>query len=214
MSLFRVHLNTVTDGLMDTNPKTHLQNKPSYQRTIYIMGPNRINRELHDGDEFVDCNYWQKFDYGQPGGFIETVTNDGSVWNDYTKTSSNIPYSKTFTVASNATTYLAANTANILSDTGSVSVYTRIINDADALTGSVIIGLNGTVGSPVATFTLAGGTSMIFEVGDLSLSLIQVKNIASGGVSSTIEIFSIVQSVINGPTTPYGTGTNTVPYTS
>jgi hypothetical protein len=41
---------------MDTAGQAH---GSSYQRTIYVMGPNKVNRKLKDGDTFTDSNYWK-----------------------------------------------------------------------------------------------------------------------------------------------------------
>ena len=52
MSVFRVRLTNNRQGLLDVYDN---------QRTAYIMGPNRINRVLKDGEVFTDCNYWKRF---------------------------------------------------------------------------------------------------------------------------------------------------------
>src|SRR5579859_7642952 len=71
------------DGSMDTWAQ---QNGTSYQRTIYCMGPNRINRKLKDGATFTDCNYWKQFCAAPVGpltaetAFITLISDDGSVY--------------------------------------------------------------------------------------------------------------------------------------
>jgi hypothetical protein len=177
---------TEAQGTLDINPLTGAKADPSSQRTVYVMGPNRIMRELHDGETFTDCNYWKQFD------FITCTTDDGSTWDNATGTSSNLPYAESFTVADTATTYLAANTADILTDTGSVALYTRIRNLGAS--SSVTIRLNGLTG---VEFTLDGTEDMIFEMNDMTISKIEVKVPTSGAVESPIEIFCLVRSPIN-----------------
>jgi hypothetical protein len=47
MSVFKVKLNNSRQGLLDVYEN---------QRSAYIMGPNRVNRKLKDGEVFTDCN--------------------------------------------------------------------------------------------------------------------------------------------------------------
>ena len=58
--------------------------QPSIQRTMFVAGPNRIYRELFDGQVFTDCNYWKAFDIAvhPDTGFIEVLFDDGSVFSD------------------------------------------------------------------------------------------------------------------------------------
>ena len=92
MSVFRVKLNNASQGLLDTDING-VQNETSIQRTIYVTGPNRINRKLVDGEEFTDCNYWKRFtedEMGAESAFIEVVTDDGSVYSDKVALATNV----------------------------------------------------------------------------------------------------------------------------
>ena len=76
MSVFRVRLSNSRQGLLDVYDN---------QRSAYIMGPNRVNRKLKDGETFVDSNYWKRFAYPQvplEEAFIEVVEDDGTVYSD------------------------------------------------------------------------------------------------------------------------------------
>lgn len=57
MSVFRVKLNNNAQGLLDTVSGS--QQSTSIQRTVYVMGPKKINRKLKDGDTCTDSNYWK-----------------------------------------------------------------------------------------------------------------------------------------------------------
>ena len=63
----------------------------SLQRTVYIMGPRKINRELKDGTTFTDCNYWKRYcdaAITTGGGatsqtaILRCIYDDGTVWSD------------------------------------------------------------------------------------------------------------------------------------
>ena len=110
MSVFRVKLQNVKQGLMDLDPSTHplamgsgnqpatygMNGEPmgqewpnseaqSRQRQMFVAGPGRTYRLLKDGDTFTDNNYWKRFAFPQVGrefAFIEVVTDDGSVYSD------------------------------------------------------------------------------------------------------------------------------------
>lgn len=192
MSVFRVALNNVDQGRLDINPLTTAQASPSIQRGVYVMGPNRINRLLIDGETFTDCNYWMQFAYPQTTrelAFVEVVTDDGSIWAD--GASSNIVDSATLTGAAGSSYGTAGNEWDIEGDyPGSYAVYTRIINTAAS--GTVNIRLND-----VATFSLDGGSEMVFDIGDLSVQKVAVANNGSGAVASPIEVIALVKSVCN-----------------
>ena len=205
MSVFQVVLNSATPvtensyspggtftyipGQLDINAYTGLQNIPSKQRTIYVMGPDRINRELHDGDTFTDCNYWKKFD------FIQVITDDGSVWNDSTHSSSNIVASATLTGTAGTTYTDTGNRFDINKTYGTYAVYTRLENLGAS--GSVTIRLNYSSAYAGATFTLDAGHTMHFDVGDLSITKIEVSNNDSGAVTSPVQVLCLVLSPVN-----------------
>lgn len=82
MSTFRVKLTSTGQGLLDTAGQA---NGASYQRTVYVMGPGKVNRKLKDGDTFTDVNYWKRFAYPQvplDQAFIEVVSDDGAPYTD------------------------------------------------------------------------------------------------------------------------------------
>ena len=53
MSVFRVNLNNADQGKLDIDPTAGTQFSTSKQRTVYVMGPGRINRKLVDGTTLV-----------------------------------------------------------------------------------------------------------------------------------------------------------------
>lgn len=189
MSVFRVKLNNTQQGLLDKQP-TGAQFATSQQRQVYVMGPNRINRLLNDGDTFTDCNYWKRFAYPQVSleqAFIEVVTDDGSVYSD--NASENV-YPKVYTVTCAAGSTFTANVADILGDLGGYAVFTQITNTHASQ--DVQIRLNG---KTTAVFTLQNNTSQVFNAGDLSISKVEVDNSASGAVEVVVEILCSVKSV-------------------
>jgi len=191
MSVFRVALNNIDQGTLDINPLTGVQADPSIQRQVYVMGPNRTNRLLTDGETFTDCNYWMQFAFPQTTrelAFVEVVTDDGSIWAN--GVSSNIVDSATLTGAAGSNYATAGNSWDIETEHSSYAIYTRIINTAAS--GSVNIRLNG-----VATFSLDGGSEMVFDVGDLSVTLVEVSNNGSGAVASPIEVIALIESICN-----------------
>ena len=102
MSVFRVKLSNIDQGTLDLDPSsntsttygqlgeafgTHNPNSEDYsrQRSVFVMGPNKINRLMVDGETFSDCNYWKRFAFPQTThehALIETVTDDGSIYSD------------------------------------------------------------------------------------------------------------------------------------
>lgn len=192
MSVFTVKLNNTGQGDLDVNMTTGVQNATSIQRTVYVMGPNRINRKLTDGETFTDCNYWKRFAYPQVSldqAIVEVTTDDGSVWSD---TASENTYPLTYSLSCAPGSVYSDNEADILTDTGGYAVFTQISNDGSA---PVQIRLNGLT---TATFLLSNGETQIFNSGDLSVSKIQVNNSGSGASgTATVNILLSVRSVVN-----------------
>ena len=191
MSVFRVKLNNDTQGLLDTDANG-VQNTTSIQRTIYVTGPNRINRKLLDGEEFTDCNYWKRFteeEIGAESAFIEVVSDDGSVYSD-NPGENTYPYVWTIT-ANNGTTY-EDNQIDIIGDTGSSTQFCQITNQNDTTGDDVKIRLNG---SATAIFDLKAGATQIFNVGELSLTFIEVDNSGSNNVD-----VQVIASIVGGCT--------------
>lgn len=164
MSLFRVKLSNNRQGLLDIHDN---------QRTAYIMGPNRINRKLKDGEVFVDCNYWKRFAYPNvplEEAFIEVVEDDGTVYSD--KISDN-SYPRVYNISAEAGSVFSANKAEIMSDSGSYALFAQITNKGQE---SVKIRLNGLNS---AILDLDSGNTQTFNPGELSISLIEVQNDSS-----------------------------------
>lgn len=201
MSVFRVKLNNVNQGLLDKNPATASagsivgqglggQMNPSIQRGVYITGPNRINRLLTDGETFTDCNYWKRFASPQvsfENAFIEVVTDDGSIYSDI---ASENTYPRVFDIDATAGTTFTDNQADIVGDTGGYAVFAQITNNGSE---DVRIRLNGLT---TAVFDLPSSSSQIFDKGDLSISLIEVDHSASGASSTVaVQVITSVRSV-------------------
>lgn len=159
MSVFRVKLTNDRQGTLSG----------ASQRSAYIMGPNRINRILKDGDTFVDCNYWKRFAYPQvslENAFIEVIEDDGIQYVDFQKTN----YPKVYDITAEAGSDYTDNSADISQDTGGSAVFAQITNKGEE---SVKIKLNN---SSDAIFDLSGGHTQVFNAGDVSIGLIQVRN--------------------------------------
>ena len=190
MSVFRVKLNNTSQGLLDLD-ENGVQKETSIQRTIYVTGPNRINRKLIDGEEFTDCNYWKRFtedEIGAEAAFIEVVTDDGSVYSD---TASENTYPYVWTVTADASTTYEDNQVDIIGDTGSSTQFCQITNLNETSGDDVRIRLNG---SATAIFDLKAGASQIFNIGELSLTLIEVDNSDSLANSVDVQVLASISS--------------------
>jgi hypothetical protein len=203
MSVFRVALNNVKQGLLDLNPSTASagavtgqglgnQMNPSIQRGVYVMGPNLINRLLIDGQTFTDCNYWKRFAAPQvpyEEAIVEVVTDDGSIYSDVA-TENTFP--RVFDVDAAAGSTFADNQADIAGDTGGFAVFAQITNNGSE---AVRIRLNGLT---TAVFDLPASSSQIFDKGDLSISLIEIDHSASGAATTVpVQIITSVRSACN-----------------
>lgn len=211
MSVFKVALNNVNQGLLDKDPSTAVagagphesgtgsQISPSLQRSVYVTGPNLVNRLLIDGATFTDCNYWKRFAFPQVPyneAFIQVVSDDGSVYSD-------VPGENTYPVVFKPGTggVIAAGagpddtnmTLDIAGDYGGFASFVQITNTDG--TDSVQVRLNGLTG---ATFTLAADSTQIFNAGDLSISEIAFDNSASGTAEiNAVEVLLSIRSVCN-----------------
>lgn len=188
MSVFKVHLNTNQQGYLDYNPATASpgflgnQMQPSIQRTMFCAGPNRIYRELFDGQVFTDCNYWKAFDIAvhPDTGFIQVLFDDGSVY-------SNVPGENTFPKVFSpynvlTTDTFATNFIDIVGAYGGPAQFVQITNNGTGPTQNVMVELNGDVG---AVMTLPFGTTQIFNAGDLSVTKLSFQG---GTVNTTLQI--------------------------
>jgi hypothetical protein len=159
MSLFKVALFNSKQGQMAAG-----------QRSAYIMGPNKVNRILKDGDTFRDSNYWKRFAYPQvplEEAFIEVLEDDGIQYVD--NQVNNFP--KVYNIITEPESGFSDNTADILSDTGGYAYFTQITNRSDS--NQVKIKLNN---SNDAIFVLPAGSTQGFDAGDVSISKIQIEN--------------------------------------
>lgn len=190
MSVFKVCLTEgvgrTAQGYLDPS----VVNGASIQRTIYAPGPNKINRALFDGQTFTDVNYWLRFSYPTlpyDQAFISVVTNDGSVWNDFYP-ENQFPRSYTLTVVGGST--YASNVVNVLSDNGSPAIFTQItVTTAGSAPNFRINGLSN------AILPIAGGTTQVFDKGDLPITKIEIDNSQSGNATATINIFLAIQAI-------------------
>ncbi len=208
MSTFTVTLNNIGQGLLDLDPSTATagattgqglgdQTSPSIQRGVYVMGPNRINRLLLDGDTFTDCNYWKRFAFPQvpyDEAIVVVTTDDGSTYSDVASENTfPVVYDRSIEAAD---TY-GDNEIDVVTDHGGPAVFTQITNQETAGGGlDIKIGLGGSIGSPSAIFDLVAGDTQIFNAGDLSVGLIQFDNSASGaGGPVAVQVLLSVRSV-------------------
>lgn len=164
MSLFRVKLTNSVQGKLSG----------ASQRSAFIMGPTRRIRELKDGEEFTDCNYWKRFAYPQTSlenAFIEVVYDDGT---DYVDSDPRAPqpnnFPKVYDITAAGNSDYSDNTANIKGDTGGFAVFIQITNKGE---DAVKIKLNNLSN---AVFDLPALSTQQFQAGDVNVGVIQVKN--------------------------------------
>lgn len=193
MSIFKVHLNNVAQGLLDLDPSSASAGNlgtpftTSKQRSVYVMGPKKINRLLRDGDTFTDCNYWKQFAYPQTTyekAFIQVLSDDGSVYSDVEE-ENNFGVGEQFTL----TTSLADSVIDFVNTYGGPAKFLQVTNTHGSytLTGE----LNGNTN---LTFTLAAGQSQIFNSGDLMITYLRLK---SSSASGTCFVIASVKSAVN-----------------
>jgi hypothetical protein len=189
MSVFQVQLNNSKQGLLDINAVSGAQNVPSYQRTMYVEGPNRTFREIKDGETFTDCNYWKRFAYPQvslENAIVTVISDDGSIW-------SNDPSENIFPSVYNnnvvASSGYGDNLIDIIGDTGSYAVFTQMKNKGNS---DVNVKLNGLSS---AIFVLEANSTQIFNHGDLTITSIAFAN--TTGSNTDVETVMSVKSVAN-----------------
>lgn len=161
MSVFRVKLSNNRQGLLDIHDN---------QRTAYIMGPNKVNRKLKDGETFTDCNYWKRFAYPNVSleeAFIEVVEDDGTIYSDNISDNS---YPKVYNISAQAGSAFSANKADIVADSGSYALFAQITNKGQEPVRIRLNGLNS------AILDLDGGSTQTFNPGELAIASIEVEN--------------------------------------
>jgi hypothetical protein len=213
MSTFIVRLNQGAQGALDKDPSTMTAGNlgtpmtVSRQRQVYVMGPRKINRLLKDGDTFTDCNYWKKFAYPQCSleNAIVAFAPNGDDGSTYVEggAAGTVPIVVTDTITAGATTCTidfilgtktsAAGVTTSLGTSGSAATFCQIENlAADSDTANPItVQLNGSQ----ATFTLTGGTSQIFNAGDLAVTKLVLT--APSGTTAWIQVIAAVASECN-----------------
>lgn len=189
MSKFRVKLNNSKQGKLDINSgaETNIDSL-SLQRTIFVPGPRGIRRQLKDGDEFEDSNYWKQFAYPQVSkeeAFIEVVEDDGSIYSQITE-ENNFP--RVYTVSVLDGSSYENNTINIVEDNGGFAKFVQIYNFDSG--GAIKVKLNGLNN---AIFDLEKGAIQQFNNGDISISKLQFHN--DSGENSNVQVILSVVSV-------------------
>lgn len=191
MSVFRVKLQNSVQGLLDVNPTTGVPVTTSVQRTMYAPGPKGAWRELKDGEEFTDSNYWKRFAYPQTtleDAFIEVVTDDGSVYSDVP--SENV-YLKVYNVSVASGSDFEDNVVDVIGDTNSYAIAAEIVNQGST---AVQIRVNG---SDNAVFDLAASSVKTFNIGEINVTSLEFLNIVSGGADSDVQVILTIKSVSN-----------------
>jgi hypothetical protein len=181
MSVFKVKLNNVGQGLMDLDPSAGGQFGTSKQRSIYVAGPGRKYRKLRDGETFTDNNYWKQFTAevaGYEAAFIEVVSDDGSVYSD-------IAEENTFVVGEDAfdlTTSFAANVVDFVDTYGGPATFLQVTNTS----GSTYIVTGEINGDANVIFTLAQGETQVFNTGDIRITMLRLKGDNAAATASMI----------------------------
>lgn len=202
MSVFKVKLQSIKQGLLDLDPSTHPlaagtgnglygdlgdAMSVSLQRQMFVAGPNRSYRLLKDGETFTDCNYWKRFAFPQVShefAFIQVLTDDGSVYSD-------VAAENVFAVGATETldTTLDNTVIDFVTTHGGAARFLQVQN-LDA-TQTVTGQLNGDVN---ITFSLNPGETQIFNNGDLSITLLKL---ASGAGTPSVSWIASIRSVCN-----------------
>lgn len=180
MSVFKVKLSNNKQGLLDIYDN---------QRSAYIMGPNRVNRRLKDGETFVDCNYWKRFAYPNlplEEAFIEIIEDDGTIWSDQISQNT---YPKVYNITAIAGSAFVQNKADIAGESGSWAMFAQITNKSD--TETVRVRLNGLNS---AIIDVGAGTTQVFNAGELTIGLLEIDN-STGTTDVPVQIIVSVRAV-------------------
>lgn len=191
--------NRLSQGALDTAialSSTHGY-FPSLQRQMYAMGPNKTSRKLHDGDTFVDVNYWKRFTFPTlpfDQAFVFVLSDDGSVWNDFGPNSFAVGYN--LMIADNTqgenslgAGFSANNFVDVLGGNGNAASFAMI--QVGSGPTNVLVYFNG-----LSTFiSLAASTTTIFDNGDLPITSIAIDNRQAGHAPVNINILLSILSV-------------------
>ena len=191
MSTFTVKLNQAgVQGQLDTYPVAGVMTQPttSLQRTVYIMGPDKHNYLLKDGDSFTGNNYWLRYvSTNQTGGqarpedaILYCTSNDGSTYSDDGDNITTVVLSETIEAVGGAGTW---ETVDIVGSYGGYAKFVQIVSDK----ATVIYRING---NTTASFTLAANTPVVYEPGELNWSSISFNNYAgvNTGNDATVKL--------------------------
>lgn len=173
MSVFRVRISNSRQGRLDVHDN---------QRSAYITGPNRITRKLRDGETFVDCNYWKRFAHPQvplEEAFIEVVEDDGTVYSDQIQDNT---YPKVYNLSAAGGSSFADNVADIKGDSGSFALFAQITNRGEEGVRVRINGLDS------AVIDLPGASTQTFNLGEMTIGLLEVENPSE----ATVEVQVVV----------------------
>lgn len=153
------------------------------QRSAYIMGPNRINRILKDGEVFTDCNYWKRFAYPQVSleeAFIEILEDDGTIYSD---SLSDNTYPKVYDILAAPGSGFSENKADIQGDSGSFALFAQITNKSE--TEPARIRINGL---DSAVIDLGAGNTQVFNAGEVTIGSLEVENTSSESIPVQIVV--------------------------
>lgn len=181
MSVFRVKLNNLAAGNMD-------ENEISYQRTIFVEGPNHTFRSLKHGDVFTDCNYWKRFAYPQMpliDAFIEIVEDDGSIYADHTSDENTYP--RVFDVTVLSGSGYEDNLVDFTEDhPNAYAIFVQINNKGNA---NLKVRING---SENAIFDLASNETQVFNHKDIIVTKLEFMN--EDEENGSVQIISSIKS--------------------
>lgn len=189
MSVFKVTLQNIKQGLLDIDPTTGQPFATSKQRQVYVMGPKKKNRLLKDGDTFTDSNYWKQFAYPQTTlerAFITVLSDDGSIYSDVAEENT-FPVGGTYTLA---TSFNSTNTIDFVGTYGAPARFLQVTNMDN--TNAIVGQLNGNAN---ITFTLAHNETQVFNANDLAITMLQLKSSAGTPQANVIaSVRSVSQS--------------------
>lgn len=181
MSVFRVKLNNLASGNMTDN-------EISFQRSIYVEGPNHTHRSLKHGDVFTDCNYWKRFAYPQVSlvdAFIEVLEDDGSIYADHTSDENTYP--KVFDLTIDSGSQFEDNVIDITDEQANAyAIFVQINNKADA---DLKVKLNG---SSSAIFDLAANEAQVFNNKEIIVTKIEFAN--EDEVNGIVQVITSIKS--------------------
>lgn len=179
---------TTGEGNLDQVAQT---SGTSIQRTAYVMGPNKINRKLVDGQTFTDCNYWLQFAPVSQGGsitaanvdqaFINVVSNDGSTYIAGVTTNSPVAFGAGAAGLLTTTAtggYAAANAINFLFTYGAPASFVQVFNTGTSY--PMLVRINGT-----AEMQIAANTNETIALGDFPITKLEFSTFATGPTGTT-----------------------------